>query len=174
MSRTQASLIVLACVLAAAWAARRAGPSLSADARRAQPGVAVVPLPSHGILAEAERLRARLASPPPFRPPSRNPFRFYEPPPPPVPVRSKSGAALTTALAERDRVERPEMKLVGIAEERGPDGSTRRTAIVSAMMQLFYAREGERVLGRYEVVRIAADAAQLRDPDGNSFTLALR
>jgi hypothetical protein len=174
MSRAQASLVVLACLLAAAWAARRVGPGLSADAPPARPSLSVAPLPAHGILAEAERLRARLASPPPFTPPSRNPFQFYEPPPPPVPIRKKTGPALSTALAEREHAERPDMQLVGIAEEQGSDGRPRRTAIVSAMMQLFYAREGERVLGRFEVVRIGAESVQLKDPDGQSFSLALR
>lgn len=66
------------------------------------------------------------------------------------------------------------MQLVGVAEDRGPDGRTVRTAIVSAMTQLFYAKEGETVAGRYAVVRIAPDAVQLKGPEGETFTLALR
>jgi hypothetical protein len=173
MSRAQASLLVLACLLAAAWAARRVGPALSADVRPTRPvSSSAVPLPAHGILAQAERLRAHLASPPPFRAPSRNPFRFSEPPPPASPVRKKTGPALTTAPVEP--AVRADMKLVGIAEDRAADGAIRRTAIVSAMTQLFFAKEGERVLGRYEVVRITPDAAQLKDPDGQLFTITLR
>ena len=173
MTRPQGVFVVLACLLAAAWAARRAGPALSADPAQARPAAAAIAsIPTDGILEQAARLRARLASPPPFKPPSRNPFRFSEPPatrPFPVP---KTRPALTTALVERP--ERPEMKLVGIAEEAGRDGVTRRTAIISAMAQLIFVKEGERVLGRYEVVRITADAAQLKGPDGETFTIALR
>jgi len=173
MSRTQASLVVVACLLAAAWAARRAGPALSADARPARAAASnVAPLPAHGILAQAERLRAHLASPPPFRAPSRNPFRFYEPPPPPAPIRKTNAPALTAGVVER--ADRPEVKLVGIAEDPGADGAVRRTAIISAMTQLFFVKEGERVLGRYEVVRITPDAVQLKDADGQTFALALR
>jgi hypothetical protein len=172
MSRAQALLIAVACLLAAAYAARRIGPALSADARASRPGTAIAPLPAHGILAQAERLRARLASPPAYRAPARNPFQFREPPPARQAVGKSAAPAPTTDAA--DRVERPEMKLVGIAEDSGPDGVVRRTIIVSAMMQLFFAKEGDRVLGRYEVVRITADAARLKGPDGESFTLALR
>jgi len=42
------------------------------------------------------------------------------------------------------------------------------------MTQLFFVKEGERVLGRYEVVRITPDAVLLKDPDGQTFALALR
>jgi hypothetical protein len=176
MSRTQAVLLVLACLAAAAWAARRAGPVLSADVKPTRQAASAVlaPLPSHGILVQADRLRTHVASPPPFRPPVRNPFRFNEPPPPPAPARTNGGAAISTTAAAVERAERPEMQLVGIAEDRLPDGAVRRTAIVSAMTQLFFAKEGERVLGRYEVVRITPDAAQLKDPDGQTFTLALK
>jgi hypothetical protein len=182
MSRTQALLLVLACLLAAAWAARRVGPSLFADVRpHATVDGAAVPLSSHGVLSQAERLRTRLTSPPPFKPPSRNPFRFHEPSAPAasgLAARAHTGegaAVLSTSQIEPpQQPERPEMQLVGVAEERGPDGRVVRTAIVSAMTQLFYAKEGERVLGRYEVVRIGADRAQLKDPDGQTFSLALR
>ena len=176
MSRAQAFLVVVACLLAAAWAARRVSPALSADPRPARAvATDIVPLPAHGILAQADRLRAHLASPGPFRPPSRNPFRFYEPPLPPAPAPRKNGPALTTAVAERaERAERPEMKLEGIAEDRAVDGVVRRTAIISAMTQLFFVTEGERVAGRYEVVHITPDAVQLKDADGNAFVLALR
>jgi hypothetical protein len=172
MSRAQGLLLAVACLLVAADAARRIGPALSADVQPSRPGSAIAPLPAHGILAQAERLRARLASPPPYRAPARNPFQFYEPPRAPQPVGKKAAPALTTAAV--DPVERPEMKLVGIAEDSGEDGVVHRTAIVSAMMQLFFAKEGERVLGRYEVIRITSDAAQLRGPEGETFSLVLR
>jgi hypothetical protein len=71
-----------------------------------------------------------------------------------------------------EREGRPEMQLLGIAEDPSPDGTV-RTAVVSAMSQLFVVKAGERVLGRYEVVRVAADAVELRDGE-KIFTLALK
>jgi hypothetical protein len=68
----------------------------------------------------------------------------------------------------------PPLTLVGIAEDSGPDGAI-RTAIISGLGQLFFAKVGERVNERFQVTRISPDAAELIDTDSNaSFTLALR
>jgi hypothetical protein len=169
MTRAHAWLVVLTCGVLAAWAGRR-GPA-SPTAPRARVAAVPAELSVDVIRGHADRLRTRLSSPPPFTAPRRNPFRFHEPAPPPVTAR-RAEPALRTALGEPPG--HPEMKLIGVAEDAGQGAATTRTAIVSAMSQLFFVKEGERVLGRYEVVRITADAAQLRDPDGSLFTLALR
>jgi hypothetical protein len=168
MTRAQGWLVVTACVLLAAWLTSRTRPPVHRDAAvlLASPAAPIGP---DEIRDQSDRLRAHLASPPPFTPPHRNPFRFRETARPPVKLR-RTATVLTTALAERGR---SEMSLVGIAED-GADGAITRTAIVAAMAQLFFVKEGERVLGRYQVVRITSDAAQLRDTDGQTFTIALR
>jgi hypothetical protein len=68
----------------------------------------------------------------------------------------------------------PPLTLVGIAEDSGPEGAV-RTAIISGLGQLFFAKIGERVNERFQVTKISADAAELIEVDSNvSFTLALR
>jgi len=69
---------------------------------------------------------------------------------------------------------RPELLLTGIAED-GANGAIVRTALIVAAGQLVFAKEGDRVLSRFVVLRIAADAVQLRDAErGEVFTLAFR
>jgi hypothetical protein len=169
MTRAQAWLVVLTCLLLAAWMARRGGSASYEPEGSAAARPAVRPAPD-GILEQADRLRAHLASPAPFTPPRRNPFRFAEVPPPAARA-GRAAPALSTALVERP--DRPDMQLVGIAEDGRASAAT-RTAIISASTQLFFVKEGERILGRYHVTRIAAETVQLKDPDGSVFTLALR
>jgi hypothetical protein len=66
------------------------------------------------------------------------------------------------------------LKLVGMAEDAGPDGPV-RTAIISAFGQLFLVKEGERVTSRYQVAKISAEAAEIRDlGDNSTVTLVLK
>lgn len=57
---------------------------------------------------------------------------------------------------------RPPLALVGIAENDSA-GETVRTAVISGEGQLFLVKEGEAFANRYRVVRIGADAVELRD-----------
>jgi hypothetical protein len=66
------------------------------------------------------------------------------------------------------------MELAGIAEETG-NGHPSRTAVISAAGQVIFAKEGDRVLSRFLVVRIAADAVHLKDEQGGGeFALVLK
>ena len=66
------------------------------------------------------------------------------------------------------------MRLVGIAEDPGPDGPV-RIAFISAGGQLFNVKEGETVLDHYRVTKIAEDVVALADVnDGTVRRLALR
>ena len=68
----------------------------------------------------------------------------------------------------------PPLKLVGIAEDTGPDGAV-RTAIISSSGQLFLVKPGERVTDRYQVARISGEAAELIDLNDNStLTIVLK
>lgn len=173
MTRTQGLLVVLTCVLALAWlssggrvAAGRAPAAPPAQLTTTDPAIA-------GIVEQTARIRAHLSTVPPLAPSRRNLFQFRAMAAPAPSTARRRGPALSTGVALTERPARPDMQLVGIAEDQ--DGPLRvRTAVVSAMSQLFVVREGERVLERYEIVKITADAAQLKDPDGRLFTIALR
>ena len=66
------------------------------------------------------------------------------------------------------------MRLVGMAEDPGPDGPV-RVAFISAGGQLFNVKEGETVLEQYRVTKITADVVELADVnDGTVRRLALR
>ncbi len=66
------------------------------------------------------------------------------------------------------------MTLSGIAEDT-ENGRPVRTAVISARGQLVLAREGDRVLARFVVRRITADAVQIEDSEGGkAFTLVLK
>jgi hypothetical protein len=58
---------------------------------------------------------------------------------------------------------RPELKLLGIAEDVAPDGAAVRTAILSTPQQLHMVREGEQVALRFLVQRITSDGVELKD-----------
>ncbi len=93
----------------------------------------------------------------------RNPFGFGV---------ASAGAARATPAADHRGAGR--MELAGIAEETG-NGHPNRTAVISTAGQLILAKEGDRVLSRFLVVRIAADAVHLRDDEGGGeFSLVLK
>jgi hypothetical protein len=68
----------------------------------------------------------------------------------------------------------PVMRLVGVSEDSGPDGPTRKV-FISGDGQLFIATEGDTVMGRYKVTKIAADVVELTDIEDHTVRrLALR
>jgi hypothetical protein len=92
--------------------------------------------------------------------------------PPPAPPPPPPRQALTEAPILRPPA--VAMRLSGIAEDVTPDGVV-RTAIISGFGQLFIVKEGERVLDRYRVAKISAEAVELSDLDeGAVVRLALR
>jgi hypothetical protein len=100
----------------------------------------------------------------PFRPSTRNPFRFGK-----VVVSGRphsSAVAPGVAAPETLAPPPPSFALAGIATE-GPT----RTAIISGGGQLYLVKEGETVAERYRVVKIESDAATLRDEAGTETRL---
>jgi len=173
MTRTQASLLTVAAILTLAWLATGTGRDLPpSSAGSAHPAVrAEEESIGDAIRARSRGLRAYLSAPRPFRPVGRNPFSFSQPS---LPGGGGRPARAPAAPPADTRPARPEMKLSGIAEDTGPGGPI-RTAIISTLGQVVFAKEGDRILARFLVVRIAADAVQLRDGDGGElFTLAMR
>jgi hypothetical protein len=170
VTRTFAELVLLAALLVALGlivASRSRG--TPAEPRPALPTAAARDAPVDAGLSErADALRRFLASPPPPSPVRRNPFGFG------------GGAAVGTRAARGARdaaaplTPRPPLELAGIAEETG-NGHPNRTAVISAAGQVIFAKEGDRVLSRFLVVRIAADAVLLKDDEGGGeFSLVLK
>ena len=63
----------------------------------------------------------------------------------------------------------------GAGRGPGPDGSVVRTAISRGRGQLFLAKEGELVTGRYRIVRISSDGVELLDlVDDSTLRLVLK
>src|SRR5262245_59347333 len=124
------------------------------------------------LAAEISRLRERLHPTTQPQAPTRNLFEFSRPAavrPPEIVTRPE-----VTEETPSSRPSAPPLRLVGIAEDEGTDGLV-RTAIISRMGQLFFAKIGEEVTTRYRVEKISGDAAVLIDVgDSSSLTLVLK
>jgi hypothetical protein len=174
VTRTLAELVLLVALLCAAWLIA------ANNSRVPPPEVAEAPAGAvgrdqrvgAGLPERAETLRAYLASPRPPAPVRRNPFGFQ------APERATAGvggrASVAGGSAAASATSRPDMELAGISEDTG-NGHPVRTAVISAAGELVFAREGDRVLARFLVVRITADAVQLKDDAGGGvFSLVLK
>ncbi|HEY3380474.1 MAG TPA: hypothetical protein VGK32_01835 [Vicinamibacterales bacterium] len=171
MTRTEVALLTLTGVLLVAWLTTGAGRGApgSAAVDRSTAAAAADDAISQVVQARTGELRMRLNGPPRFQPVRRNPFAFGLTPQASI----RRAPAAVVALAET-RPPRPELVLSGIAEDAGLSGPV-RTAVIAAPGQLILAKEGDRILSRFLIVRIAADAVQVRDGEGGEvFTLALK
>jgi hypothetical protein len=163
-------------VVGAALIAWFAAASTTGNRRIAVPvahSATAVELRGRELAAEITRLRERLRPSATPQMPGRNLFEFSRRPSaaavapvaPPAPVVSDPAPAAPRPAP---------LKLVGIAEDAGPDGAI-RTAIISGAGQLFMAKLGEPVTLRYKVTAIAIDRAELTDlGDSSTLTLVLK
>jgi hypothetical protein len=125
------------------------------------------------IQQEAARLQVRVHPEPHYTETSRNPFRFGARPAPEA--RGTSGpppaqAAPVVPLAPPP----PRLALDGIATDM-VDGREQRTAILNTDSGVVLAKEGERVAGQFQVVKIATDAVELINvSDGSVLRITLR
>jgi hypothetical protein len=179
MKRIRNAGLVLGAGVLAAWLASAAAESFRQPGAPAPADQVSAPAepPIFDLHTEATRLRARLDAAPAPIPRQRDPFRFDRGIPP-----SASAAATprtprsSAASAEPDPPVAPAMplRLVGVAEEQG-DSGVLRVAILSTGVELFHAREGDLVAGRYRVRVVGAELVELQDePDGVTHRLALR
>jgi hypothetical protein len=133
----------------------------SNPARRATAGAAntdVVELKLEALKGQREELREA----------ERNPFRFRPKPPPPPP-------AVTRPLARPDVVAAPvptgppppppiPLRFIGFVDAAGPTG---RVGILSdGRGNVFQGKEGDIIEGRYRVLRVGTDSAELVYLDG--------
>jgi hypothetical protein len=156
---------VAAWFAAASTTARR--PSTDTFVRRTTP----VEMRGAELAAEIARLRERLRPTIAPQTPSRNLFEFSTR----VPPRPSTVAVPVDADSATPVIAPPPLKLVGIAEDEGPEGAV-RTAIISALSgELFFAKPGDRLTDRYQVARISSEAAEIIDlGDDSTFTLVLK
>jgi hypothetical protein len=152
----------LSCLLAA-WLASAASTSwqaVSEESARGTTGPATDIL-AVDVQAHATRLRERLASAPVPQLPHRNPFLFESralPPPRQIARRLEP-----VAIPEPQPAPEPALSLIGIAEDRGPQGPIRTAMIANDADQLLMVTAGQTILGRYRVEAIGADAVELKD-----------
>ena len=156
-------------LVVAGVAALVAGAATSGGRRvETPPPVKTAPLDASGAALEAEiaRLHERLRPTSAPQLPTRNLFAFASSrdravsapaPSPPAP----SPAAITGSPV------RPNLKLIGIAEDSGADGAVVRTAIVSGSGQLYFAKEGEMLTDGYRLAAISVEAVELIDLSTN-------
>ena len=172
MKVKRAATIVVVGGALAAWLAAAA---TSGNRGVAPPLVVETPaVDAHGaeLAAEVARLHDRLR--PDATPKhTRNLFAFAIQKPRPAVVVAPPAPAPT----EEPRppvAPPPPLKLVGVAEDAGPNGPE-RTAIISGLGQLFLVKEGENVTVRYRVAKVSADVVELADADdGTTLRLALK
>lgn len=172
MNLKRAAMILAAAGACAAWLSAAMTP---ARPRPVPPATTrATPIDARGaeLADEIARLRDRLRPDATPRQPGRNLFSFgaagSRPAPPVATKAALPEAPVAPALAQ------PEMKLIGLAEDSGPDGAV-RTAIISSDSQLFLAKEGESVTALYRVARISGDVVELTDVrDGATRRLALK
>jgi len=169
-------LAVLAGIVAlGGWLASGSGVSRGPSVAPAPQQEDIPPPPiaveAAAIRAGVQRLQARSGGRPSLPAAARNPFRFNErqPAPEPVPSQAASRPALSTA-----RVSTPDFRLIGLAEDPGPEGP-QRTAVVSGLDQLFFLKVGDLFGGHFKVVGLSADAIEIEDSTtGTTFTLTMR
>jgi hypothetical protein len=171
------TMVVGGGLILAAWLLPSATSDQAQPAGRAQPAApgpaqraaAVQDALVLDVEAATARLRTYDTSRPGARRPARNPFRFGPSPapavpatgfPPPSDAGAPAGASEVHAPGEAMR-QPPALRLVGVAERHGGDPA--RIAILASSSDVHLAAPGDLVIGRYTVLAVLPDAAELRD-----------
>lgn len=157
--------MLLGTAACSAWLASAAG--ITRQAREARTTPRQIEAAQFDALAadmqtQAGRLRERLAHAPAPRAAVRNPFRFADRRAPAV----RPGRAVlpaTEAAPVAPEIREPALQLIGVAENNTKDGPARTAMITGGYSELMMVTAGQRILGRYEVVAVGADAVELKD-----------
>lgn len=157
-------------ILSAAWFASAVGvPSQPRQAPTVPPvsnDEARLETLARDVQAQGSRLRKRLASAPEVQAPVRNPFTFgLRDTPRPAPARGMAEAAsVIDFVPEPEPAPRePMLVLIGVAEDKTPEGLVRTAMISEDGEVLHMATTGDQVIGRYVVVTVSPDAVELKD-----------
>src|SRR2546425_4907218 len=171
MNVKRTATLVVVGLPAAAWLYAAATSGVHRDLAMPIERASRIDASSDALAAEIARLHERLRPDASPRQPGRNLFAFTargvrSEALPPKPALSEAVVAPVAAP--------PPFKLIGVAEDAGPDGPV-RTAIVSAPGQVFLVKQGENLTLRYRVAKISPDVVELTDlGDGSTLRLALR
>ena len=159
--------MLLGTAACSVWLASAAGVARQAQQARTMPRdieAAQFDALAADMQMQAGRLRERLAQAPAPREAMRNPFRFAERRP--TAARSqRTVLPLSEAPPAAPEVREPALQLIGVAETNTKDGPVRTALISGGQSDLIMVTVGQRILGRYDVVAVAADAVELKDVD---------
>ena len=170
MTGGRLAALLLGTAVCSVWLASAAGITRQAREARTTPRdveAAQFDALATDMQAQAGRLRERLAQAPAPREAIRNPFRFAERRSPAARVgRATSPTSAAPApLVMAPEIREPSLQLIGVAETKTKDGLVRTAMISGGYSELMLVTAGQRILGRYEVVAVGADAVELKDVD---------
>lgn len=168
MSAPRLAAWIIGAAVCGAWLASAAGVTRQARIPPTTPPAADVvqfDALAADVQAQASRLRDRLAQAPAPNSRPRNPFRFA---PAPSQRQVRAATAGTTApqaipVGIAAPPAEPTLDLVGVAETSTAEGLVRTAMMTGDTGDLIMAIAGQRILGRYDVVAIDAEAVQLKD-----------
>lgn len=128
------------------------------------------------VQAQAGRLRQRLSAAPAPQGQERNPFTFSSSQAATVArapvVRAAAPPSIAPAPVE---IPEPVLQLIGVAEDTKAGTLVRTAMITGGYDELMMVVPGQRVLNRYEVMAVGADAVELKDLEtGATRRLVLR
>jgi hypothetical protein len=166
MSAPRVAAWIIGAAVCGAWLASAAGITRAPRTVRPSPrppDVVQLDVLAADVQAQAGRLRERLAQAPAPNAAIRNPFRFSPSPSQharrPRLVERAAPAGLETPAPMPE----PSLVLIGIAESVQPDGVVRTAMITGELGELMMVTAGQRILSRYDVVAVGADAVELKD-----------
>lgn len=165
MSVARVAAWIVGAAVCGAWLASAAGVTRQPRASRppAPSGEAVqFDTLAADVQAQAGRLSERLASAPAPRAAIRNPFGFAARPAAPR-ARPVAGRPAAVPVETAPEVREPAIELIGIAESVKPEGLVRTAMITGGYGDLMMVTTGQRILSRYDVVAVGADAVELKD-----------
>jgi hypothetical protein len=161
---------LLGAAVFGAWLASAAGVTRQAHLARSTPRRAQAPqfdALTADVQAQAGRLRERLAQAPAPREVQRNPFRFADRQAPAIRRAARGGVGDAAPPPEpvdvAPEIREPALQLIGVAENASTEGVVRTAMIAGGYNELMMVTAGQKILGRYEVVAVGADAVELKD-----------
>jgi len=166
MTGGRLAALLLGTAVCSVWLASAAGVTRQAREARTTPRLleaAQFDALATDMQAQAGRLRDRLAQAPAPRQAIRNPFRFADRRSPAVRVGRADSAVPAPLAVAAPEIREPALQLIGVAETKTKDGLVRTAMITGGYSELMMVTSGQRILGRYEIVAVGADAVELKD-----------
>lgn len=170
MNAPRLAACLIGAAVCGAWLASAAGVARQSrilPVRPPAPEVVQLDALAAEVQSQAERLRQKLASAPAPRAADRSPFNFDSPA-----VRRRTPARLPQVIALPEPVQaeirEPVLELIGIAESGTGDALVRTAMITGGHAELMMVTVGQRILSRYDVIAVSADAVELKDVESGA------